>query len=158
MKRLVGIVLLFVLGFSLTACGNVEYSEETTTTTSAVYAIAETETTEELDSLEETTAPATTQESTTEEETTAQKTTTTEKIITTEKTTKTTQKETTTQKPTTTKSTTTVDPDSQATVYRTKSGECYHYENPCGRGTYYEVSLAQAKAAGLRACEKCVLH
>ena len=43
-------------------------------------------------------------------------------------------------------------------VYRTQSGECYHYENPCGAGKYYEVTLEQAISAGLRACEKCVLH
>ncbi len=83
---------------------------------------------------------------TTKKETTTQKVTTTKKI-------------TTTQKPTTTKrpTTTTVNNVGQK-VYRTQSGECYHYENPCGSGKYYEVTLEQALNAGLRACEKCVLH
>lgn len=72
-------------------------------------------------------------------------------------------KETSTTKPTTTKTTTTKvttteDPDKQFTVYRTASGEKYHYENPCGNGTYYPISLADAKARGLEPCEKCVLH
>lgn len=43
-------------------------------------------------------------------------------------------------------------------VYRTKSGKKYHYENPCGNGTYYEVSFDEAISAGLEPCEKCVLH
>lgn len=48
--------------------------------------------------------------------------------------------------------------EEQRTVYYTKNGECYHYENPCGRGTYYPISLDKAKQRGLRPCEKCVLH
>jgi len=48
------------------------------------------------------------------------------------------------------------DPASQRTVYYTKSGECYHYENPCGRGTYYECTLSDAESRGLRPCNKCV--
>ncbi len=44
------------------------------------------------------------------------------------------------------------------TVYRTKSGKKYHYENPCGNGTYYACTLEEAINAGLEACEKCVLH
>lgn len=43
-------------------------------------------------------------------------------------------------------------------IYRTKSGKKYHYENPCGSGTYYEVTLEEALSAGLTPCEKCVLH
>lgn len=43
-------------------------------------------------------------------------------------------------------------------VYRTKSGKKYHYENPCGNGTYYEVSFEEALSAGLEPCEKCVMH
>lgn len=50
------------------------------------------------------------------------------------------------------------DPDSQVIVYYTRTGECYHYENPCGRGTYYECTLSEAKSMGLRPCDKCVLH
>lgn len=53
---------------------------------------------------------------------------------------------------------TTVDPDTKVTVYVTKTGKKYHYENPCGNGTYYASTLANAKARGLTPCEKCVLH
>ncbi len=49
-------------------------------------------------------------------------------------------------------------PEYQKTVYFTKSGDCYHYENPCGRGTYYPTTLGEALQKGLRPCEKCVLH
>ncbi|MGN0621049.1 MAG: hypothetical protein ACI4I9_04200 [Porcipelethomonas sp.] len=49
-------------------------------------------------------------------------------------------------------------PDDSVTVYYTRTGKCYHYENPCGRGTYYECSLSEAKSWGLSPCEKCVLH
>lgn len=48
--------------------------------------------------------------------------------------------------------------EKQLTVYYTRTGECYHYENPCGRGTYYPISLDKAKQRGLRPCGKCVLH
>ena len=41
-------------------------------------------------------------------------------------------------------------------VYYTKSGEKYHYQNPCGRGTYYPCTLDEALAMGLDPCEKCV--
>lgn len=44
------------------------------------------------------------------------------------------------------------------TVYYTKSGSKYHYENPCGNGTYYPCTLDQALAKGLGPCGKCVLH
>lgn len=44
------------------------------------------------------------------------------------------------------------------TVYYTRTGSKYHYENPCGRGTYYPCTLAEAKARGLEPCGKCVLH
>ena len=47
-------------------------------------------------------------------------------------------------------------PDDYVTVYYTRTGECYHYENPCGRGTYYECTLSEAKSMGLRPCDKCV--
>lgn len=57
-----------------------------------------------------------------------------------------------------TKETTTLDPDAQVTVYITKSGKRYHHENPCGNGTYYPISLAEAKSRGYTPCEKCVLH
>ena len=41
-------------------------------------------------------------------------------------------------------------------IYRTKFGKKYHYANPCGSGTYYEITLEEALAAGLTPCEKCV--
>ncbi len=41
-------------------------------------------------------------------------------------------------------------------VYYTKSCKCYHYINPCGRGTYFECSLEEAKDKGLVPCDKCV--
>lgn len=52
----------------------------------------------------------------------------------------------------------TVNTESGRTVYYTNSGSKYHYENPCGRGTYYPCTLAEAEAMGLAPCEKCVLH
>ena len=115
-----------------------------------------TETTTETTTEESTTLPeTTTEENTTEEETTTKKAeTTTKKTVTTTK------KETTTKKTETTpkKVTTTVNPDSRVTVYYTKTGKKYHYENPCGNGTYYSCTLAEAKGRNLSPCEKCVLH
>ena len=70
----------------------------------------------------------------------------------------TTKKETTTKRETTTIPTTNNTQNVSRTVYYTKTGECYHYENPCGRGKYYPCTLQEAKARGLRPCEKCVLH
>lgn len=46
-------------------------------------------------------------------------------------------------------------PDAKVTVYYTKSGECYHYIDGCGNGTYYPTTLEKAKQRGLRPCEKC---
>lgn len=46
----------------------------------------------------------------------------------------------------------------QMTVYYTKTGKRYHYANPCGKGTYYPTTLAEAKKMGLTPCQKCVLH
>lgn len=48
--------------------------------------------------------------------------------------------------------------ESSRTVYITKTGKKYHYENPCGNGTYYASTLSEAKSRGLGPCEKCVLH
>lgn len=48
--------------------------------------------------------------------------------------------------------------ENDRTVYYTKSGSKYHYENPCGRGTYYPCTLAEALSRGLEPCGKCVLH
>lgn len=44
------------------------------------------------------------------------------------------------------------------TVYRTNSGEKYHYENPCGNGKYYPVTLQEALDSRLEPCDKCVIH
>lgn len=41
-------------------------------------------------------------------------------------------------------------------VYYTKSGKRYHYDNPCGKGTYYECTLKEALEKGLTPCGKCV--
>lgn len=39
-------------------------------------------------------------------------------------------------------------------VLITRTGECYH-THACGRGTYYEATLAEAQRRGLRPCQKC---
>lgn len=70
-------------------------------------------------------------------------------------TTQTTQKETTTKHTTTSVAAPADDPE-QMTVYYTKSGKRYHYANPCGNGTYYPTTLAEAKSRGLTPCQKCV--
>ena len=51
-----------------------------------------------------------------------------------------------------------VDNDKSRIVYITETGKKYHYENPCGRGTYYPITLGEAEAKGLEPCGKCVLH
>lgn len=40
--------------------------------------------------------------------------------------------------------------------YRTKTGKKYHYENPCGNGTYFETTWEEIQQLGLEPCEKCV--
>lgn len=50
------------------------------------------------------------------------------------------------------------DQEASRTVYYTKSGKKYHYANPCGRGTYYPCTLAEAQSRGLEPCGKCVLR
>lgn len=67
---------------------------------------------------------------------------------------------TTTTATTTTTTTTTVvtAPEVRDYVYITATGKKYHYENPCGKGTYYEATLEYAESLGLTPCEKCVLH
>lgn len=42
-------------------------------------------------------------------------------------------------------------------IYRTKTGERYHFSSTCNGGTYYETTLAEAMGAGLTPCEKCVI-
>ena len=97
----------------------------------------------------------TTTKPTTTKPTTTRATTTTTKPTTAKPTT--TRATTTTKRPTTTWATTarttTADPDESITVYCTATGSCYHYENPCGNGTYYPISLAQAERSGLRPCK-----
>lgn len=44
----------------------------------------------------------------------------------------------------------------QNIVYFTKSGKRYHYINNCGKGTYYECTIEEAKEKGLTPCKKCV--
>lgn len=41
-------------------------------------------------------------------------------------------------------------------VYITRTGEKYHYDNSCNGGTYYEVTLQEALNMGLEPCSKCV--
>ncbi len=41
------------------------------------------------------------------------------------------------------------------TVYVTKTGKKYHYDNSCNGGTYYPSTLEKAKARGLTPCKKC---
>lgn len=41
-------------------------------------------------------------------------------------------------------------------VYGTKTGECYHYLNPCGNGNYFEITWEQASR--LKPCDKCVIY
>lgn len=48
--------------------------------------------------------------------------------------------------------------DTSQQVYYTETGSKYHYENPCGRGTYYATTLNKALSMGLEPCNKCVLH
>lgn len=63
-----------------------------------------------------------------------------------------------TEKPLSPPVTTTSNDPEQMTVYYTKTGKRYHYANPCGQGTYYPTTLADAKSRGLTPCQKCVLH
>lgn len=155
-------VILLAIGF-----GGGETAEETTQPETTTAIIVESTTVAPVESTtaeiieESTTEASTTEESTTQKATTTAAPTTTKKVTTT--TAPTTKKETTTKKVTTTAKPTTTkkvteNPEENIKVYRTKTGEKYHYENPCGNGTYYEISLAEAKRIGLGACEKCVLQ
>ncbi len=42
------------------------------------------------------------------------------------------------------------------TVYITRTGKRYHYDNSCNGGTYYPSTLEEAKSRGLTPCNKCV--
>ena len=48
--------------------------------------------------------------------------------------------------------------ENSRTVYITKTGKKYHYANPCGKGTYYPCSLAEAPSRGLEPCGQFVLR
>lgn len=122
-------------------------TKATTTTTTKATTTTTKPTTTTTKSTTTTTKPTTT---TTKATTTTTKATTT----TTKKTTTTTTKATTTTK----KVTTTQNLDAGVTVYITETGKRYHYENPCGNGKYYPVTLEEAKSLGLTPCDKCVLH
>lgn len=160
---LAALAAIFALMFAFTACSG-GATEPASETDSSIAAVAETEAETEPTTAEETTTAAetTAEETTAKEETTTQKAaTTTKKAATTTKKVVTTQKQTaaaavvTTRKAATTKK---ADSAHSRTVYRTKTGSKYHYENPCGNGEYYPVSLDDAIAAGLKPCQKCVLH
>lgn len=159
------LAVLFAALFALASCsGNVAEPESTSAdyVAEAVGSESKSESETETVTEEQTTAEETTAEETTQEQTTAEKKTkATEKPATTEKKTTTKAAATTQKKATTKKATTTTkkaDSAQSRTVYRTKTGKKYHYENPCGNGEYYAVSLDDAIAAGLQPCQKCVLH
>jgi len=42
------------------------------------------------------------------------------------------------------------------TVYITRTGKKYHYDNHCNGGTYYASTLDEAISKGLKPCDKCV--
>ncbi len=72
-------------------------------------------------------------------------------------TTSSTTKQTTTKKKisTTKKHTTTTSKHYSRTVYRTPSGECYHFSSSCGGKNSYDITLDSAIGMGLRPCKKC---
>ena len=60
--------------------------------------------------------------------------------------------------PTSETSTSTVNETADAyewTVYKTKSGDCYHQDPNCGGKSSEAITLEQAKKLGLRPCKKC---
>lgn len=145
-------VLSVAFGFYFLLCCIVAFAPEgETQPTSAMPSVSVTnsQTTTEP-TTEETTEPTTVP--TTQPETTVQQTTDSTK--------KSSQNSSNNKKApvTTKKQTTTQNPDEKITVYITRTGEKYHYENPCGNGKYYPISLAEAKERGYEPCGKCVLH
>ncbi len=154
----------FAALFALASCsGDVAEPESTSADYVAEAVGSESESETETVTEEQTTAEETTAEETTQEQTTAEKNDESNRETchnrekkTTTKAAATTQKKVTTKKATAT--TKKADSAQSRTVYRTKTGKKYHYENPCGNGEYYAVSLDDAKAAGLQPCQKCVLH
>lgn len=47
-------------------------------------------------------------------------------------------------------------PNSGHTIYITRTGSKYHYDDHCNGGTYWEVPLSTAIGMGLKPCDKCV--
>ena len=44
-----------------------------------------------------------------------------------------------------------------SSVYITRTGSKYHYDNTCNGGTYWPVPIETAEGMGLTPCEKCVI-
>lgn len=144
-------VLSVAFGFYFLLCCVAAFTPaEETKPTSALPSVSVTNSQTTEPTTEATTKPTT--ETTTQPETTTR--------LTTETTKKSSQNSSNNKKApvTTKKQSVTQDPEEKITVYITKTGEKYHYENPCGNGTYYPISLAEAKDRGYEPCEKCVLH
>lgn len=57
---------------------------------------------------------------------------------------------------TSTSTTTPTQSSTNKTVYVTKTGKRYHYDNNCNGGTYYPSTLSEAQSRGLTPCNKCV--
>lgn len=57
---------------------------------------------------------------------------------------------------TSTSTTTSTQSSTNKTVYITKTGKRYHYDNNCNGGTYYPSTLSEAQSRGLTPCNKCV--
>ncbi len=144
-------VLSVAFGFCFLMCCIVAFiPTEETQPTSALPSVSVTNSQTTEPTTEATTKPTT--ETTTQPETTTRPTTETTK--------KSSQNSSNNKKApvTTKKQSVTRDPEEKITVYITKTGDKYHYENPCGNGTYYPIPLAEAKDRGYEPCEKCVLH
>ncbi len=144
----IAVISLLILGIVSSCVGDVDETA-TTTLPDPITTVTQSDST---------TVPYTTALTTTElviAETNVEETSssTTEKPTETEKATTTTKKATTTKKVTTTKK---ANKNNSQKIYRTETGKRYHYENPCGNGSYYEVSYDDAIASGLTPCQKCV--
>ena len=48
-------------------------------------------------------------------------------------------------------------PEEERTIYITRTGKHYHYDEHCNGGTYWAVPFATAIGFGLTPCDKCVL-
>lgn len=137
----IAISALFAL-FFIIGIASPSDSDEPTNSNSIVDSSTNEATNDEYISTVEGSSETTTSVTTTQAETTTQEATTVP--------------ETTTEKQTTTERETTTQKSTGRTVYRTKSGECYHYSSTCPGKNGYAVTLDEAIAAGKRPCEKCV--